>query len=53
MLLCFCHDCDINDGSASNPYFAGESLMVCIYPVYYVYPHRVEVSASQSRDQGF
>ncbi|XP_060578387.1 choline transporter-like protein 1 isoform X1 [Ruditapes philippinarum] len=27
MLLCFCHDCDINDGSAANPYFAGESLM--------------------------
>ena len=30
MLLCFCHDCDINDGSAANPYFAGESLLVSI-----------------------
>ncbi|KAH3695270.1 choline transporter-like protein 1 isoform X1 [Dreissena polymorpha] len=26
MLLCFCHDCDINDGTPERPYFAGESL---------------------------
>lgn len=25
MLLCFCHDCDVN-GTAERPYFAGESL---------------------------
>ncbi|KAK3591236.1 hypothetical protein CHS0354_010601 [Potamilus streckersoni] len=27
MLLCFCHDCDINDGSAERPYYAHESLL--------------------------
>lgn len=26
MLLCFCHDCDINDGSVERPYYASESL---------------------------
>ena len=28
MLLCFCHDCDINDGSVDRPFFASESLQV-------------------------
>ena len=33
MLLCFCHDCDINDGSVDRPFFASESLQVgaCIF----------------------
>ena len=33
MLLCFCHDCDINDGTPERPYYAGASLMVSSYRV--------------------
>jgi len=28
LLLCFCEDCQINDGSAERPYYMNSSLMV-------------------------
>ena len=28
LLLCFCEDCDMNDGSPDRPYFASKRLMV-------------------------
>lgn len=31
LLLCFCEDCKMNDGSAERPYFMNDSLMVSVY----------------------
>ncbi|ESP01318.1 hypothetical protein LOTGIDRAFT_112007 [Lottia gigantea] len=31
LLLCFCEDCDLNDGSVERPYFSSKSLMASFF----------------------